>query len=164
MKQLACLILLFALALSGCADTKDAIQEPVTFYYLQEEYQFGTASGVFGTDERDAYGHRDDLRYLMALYLMGPAKEGLRAPMPLGTHIFSAEHKDSTVYLKLSNTEETMTKVEFSLACACLSMTCMDLTGVENVTISSGERVVTMNRNNLILFDGVIAEPTEEPS
>ncbi len=160
MKQMTCLVLLLSLLLSGCGILGEPVQEPVTFYYLRESYPYGSTESVIGFEERDASGHREDLTYLMALYLMGPAKEDLRSPLPLGTNIFSAKYESGTVLLALSDT--TLTDVDFSLACACLAMTCMDLTGAEAVTITSGSRTVSMDKTNLVLFDSGSAASTEE--
>lgn len=162
MKRFLSLLLLCAFLLSGCGFLGEKLKEPVTFYYLLDDYQYGIDGRIIGSEEREASGHRDDLSYLMALYLMGPSGEELTSPLPRGTRIFSAEVNEDTVFLVLSETEKTMTDSAFSLACACLSLTCLDLTEAARVSIQSGSRSVTMTRDSLILSDSSMLESTEE--
>ena len=161
MKKGLCLLLGLCQLLSGCALTGDRLKEPVTFYYLREEYQYGTQGGVIVSEEREASGHGRDLSYLLALYLVGPMKEGLVCPLPMGTGIVSLEQTPSGISLVLSDTLGSLSDADYSLACACLTLTCLDITGGEKVTITSGSRSVTMTRDSLTLFDGGTAE-TEE--
>lgn len=162
MKCFAILITVLSLLLSGCGFFTEHIKEPVTFYYLRSEFQYFTQDSVIATEEREASGHRDDLSYLMALYLMGPAEEELVSPIPRGTRIYRSEETEDAVNLYLSDTATTMDDMEFTLACSCLALTCLDLTEAPAVTITSGERTITMNRDTLTLFDGSTAALVEE--
>lgn len=160
MKRVICLILLLSLFLSGCALFAERIKEPVTFYYVRAEYPYSTTESIIGSEEREASGHRSDLSYLLALYLIGPSDEELVSPIPKGTRIYSVTLEKDTIYLNLSDTANTLTDSGFSIACACLSMTCLGLTNAEQVTITSGDRVVTMSADTLMLYD----IPTENQS
>ena len=162
MKRYVTLLLLFSLLLSGCGFFAEHIKEPVTFYYLRSEFQYFSQDGVIAPEEREASGHRDDLSYLMALYLMGPAEEELVSPIPRGTRIYKTEETRSGITLYLSDTSATMDNMEFSLACTCLSLTCLDLTDTPSVTVTSGERTLTMSRETLTLYDGSTAAPLED--
>lgn len=161
MKRFLCFSLLLCFVLSGCGIFSERIKEPVRFYYLRSEYQYDNQDGVIVSEEREASGHRDDLSYLLALYLMGPSQEELVSPIPRGTQIFSAKQDGSDVTLTLSDTSKTLSDIDLSLACACLSLTCLDLTNADRVIINSGERTVTMSRDTLTLFDSSTAT-TEE--
>lgn len=162
MKRPACLILLLCLTLSGCGVSGERIKDPVTFYYLQAKYAYGSEGSVIGSEEREASGHRRDLSYLLALYLMGPSSEGLASPVPPGTRILSVARSGTEIQLNLSDTAAALTDAEYSLACACLTLTCLDLTNAENITVTCGPRSVTMNHENLILFDSSTTVSTEE--
>lgn len=162
MKRLISLALVLCLMLSGCGTSGERIMEPVTFYYLQSKYSYGSEGAVIASEEREASGHRRDLNYLLALYLMGPSSEALISPVPQGTRILSVEQEGTTIQLSLSDAAGTLTDAEFSLACACLTLTCLDLTEVEAVTVTCGSRSVTMSHENLTLFDSSMAAATEE--
>ena len=157
MKRILCaalaLILAFSL-LSGCGER---VKEPVTFYYLRSGYQENMDTMIV-SETREASGHRDNLRYLLAFYLMGPADKELSSPLPRGTVLYALEQETDSVTITLSDTSASLSDSEFSLACACLSMTCMDLVPVEEVTITSGSRSLTLRRDKLILTDTVKPE------
>lgn len=160
MKRIVSLTVLLCLLLSGCSLSGELIKEPVTFYYVRAEYPFTAKDSILDSEQREASGHRDDLTYLLALYLIGPTNEELISPIPKGTRIYSAEVREDTVYLNMSNTDSTLTDSGFSIACACLSLTCIDLTGAQYVTITSGERSITMSADTLMLYD-IPTETTE---
>lgn len=151
-------ILLTVLLLSGCTEQ---LKEPVSFYYVRSGYE-EDMSNIIGTERREAAGHRGDLSYLMALYFMGPADEELLAPLPGNVHILSVTHKGQEVILHLSETDDSVTDAQFTVACACLTLTCLELTGAETVTIISGNRSVRLDEENLLLRDLPAAVITEE--
>ena len=149
MQRIIAFLLLLCLCLTGCSDR---LKEPVTFYYVRSGYD-ADMSDVVGSERREASGHREDLSYLLALYLMGPADEELRSPLPRSVSILSAEHTDSQVTLHLSDTSDTMTDAQYTLACSCLALTCQDLTEAAHITIISGDRSVTMDTSSLLIQD-----------
>ena len=153
MKRIFVFLLLLSFLLSGCLFMGEQIKEPVTFYYLQSEYQYFHENGVIDSEEKEASGHRRDFPYLMALYLMGPSRDDLRLPVPKGTRIVYSQESPDSIVLKLSDTAQTLNDLEFTLACTCLAMTCFGIADAENVTISSGERTTTINRNEIVLYD-----------
>lgn len=153
MKRLIVITLVFCLFLSGCTVFGERIKEPVTFYYLRSEYQYFASDGVIASEEREAAGHRDDLSYLMALYLMGPSTDELKTPLPRGTRISQPKQTPEGIVLQLSDAAAALTDADYSLACACLALTCFDLTDANNVTINCAERSVTMSRDALSLYD-----------
>lgn len=149
MKKFISISLLLCLLLTGCGSR---IKEPVTFYYIRTSYQEDMQS-ILATEERESTGHRQDLSYLMALYFMGPANEDLTSPIPRGVNLLHVSMEGGVITLELTDTENTMTESQFSLACACLSLTCLDMTLADSVTIVSGNRSVTMTAENLVLLD-----------
>ncbi len=162
MRRILGVFLLFCLTLSGCGLSGERLTDPVTFYYLQSDYFSGGQESILAPEEREAAGHRQDLVYLLALYRMGPSTKGLVSPLPRGTQITVSGQDGKAVQLSLSENAEKLTDAELSLACACLTMTVLDLTGAEKVTVTCGSRSVTMSRENLTLFDGSTAVSTEE--
>ncbi len=161
MIRFAALSLVFCLLLSGCQFLGDRIKEPVTYYYVHASYQ-ENLNNVVLSEEREASGHREDLSYLLALYLMGPVSDQLISPIPPGTRIHVNENTGENVTLSLSDMDNTMTDAQFSLACACLTYTCIDITGAKAITINSGTRSVTMTMDNLSLLDNYHKQPTED--
>ena len=158
MKRLVCAALAATLLFItfGC---RQQMKESVTFYYLNSAYQETMDSPIVG-EEREVAGHRDDLKYLLSFYLMGPISKDLASPLPRSTLLYTVSQEGTGLTIAITNTSALLSDSEFSLACACLSMTCMGLANVENVTIVSGSRSLTISRDNLLLNDTVTPEET----
>ena len=162
-KRIFCLILTASLFLSGCGFFGERIKHPVIFYYLCGSYQEDLCCVVV-SEEREASGHMGDLPYLLALYLMGPTNDEYTMPLPPGTRII-VQNKDGHILLELSALPDTFSDVDFSLACACLTLTCLEISDAEDVTIRSGDRETVMSRDTLTLLDTTSETATmEEPS
>ena len=140
MKKMLCIALAIILLVSLLPGCGQKMKEPVTFYYQITNYQENMVSPIAG-EEREVAGYRDNLKYLLTFYLMGP---------------ISQEGTELTI--EISDTASALNDSGFSLACACLSMTCMGLTNAERVTIISGSRSLTFDRTNLLLSDTTISE------
>lgn len=158
MKRFLCLTLIFTMFLSGCGIPGERIKEPVSFYYVRETYQKDMGEVIL-SEQREAAGHKSDLPYLLALYSMGPTTEGLTSPFPPNTKIIPTEHTKSGIVLSISENAETMTDAQYTLASACLAMTCMELTHTPQITVVCEDRSVTIDPDNLITY--VSMEPTQ---
>lgn len=156
MKRLVYLLLTCCFFLCGCQLVGERLKDPVTFFYVKTEYDYFTQNGIIAGEPREASGHRDDLSYLLALYMMGPAEEELESPLPRGVMLYSAEQTADGIILNISNHESTMSDADFSLSCACLSLTCFDITDTQSVTVISGTRTITMDRDIIALYDSSI--------
>lgn len=157
MKRLISLILLFGVLLSGCS-VGERIKEPVNFYYIRQDYQ--TEMGeVISAEVREASGHRYDLAYLLALYAMGPSDSGLKSHLPRNTTILPVEHSEEGLVLSILDDIEAMTDAEYTLTCACLAMTCMEIVDAEQITVICGEKSVTFKADNILLSSNT---PTPE--
>ena len=151
------IVLLLAL-MAGCTLIKDS-DSTVDFYYSRSEYAFGTEDSVIASESRDIAGHEGELHYILSLYLMGPLDEDLTAVFPGSTRLISTTRGDRHLTVELTAPDNTLSDSEFSLACSCLSMTCMKLTGCTHVTVVCGEQTMTLRMSNLLLVDTPV--PTE---
>lgn len=151
MKRMSSLLVLFCFLLSGCNVLGERIKEPVTFYYVRTGYQ-EDMSQIIDSEIRESSGHQGDLSYLLALYSMGPSNDDLQSPLPRGTRITPTEHSEEGIVLSLSGAATEMTDAEFTLAAACLGLTCMELISEENITILLEDRSITVNSENLMLY------------
>ena len=160
MKRLICLIMLFSFALCGCSVDGERIKEPVTFYYIRTNYQ-KDMDQVIDSEVREASGHRGDLPYLLALYSMGPSKEELQSPLPRNTKIVVTECNADQVQLSLSDSGTALSDADFMLASACIALTCMEITEVQQVTVACADRIITLQEENLLLYSS-LQQPQEE--
>lgn len=162
MKRMTALILAVSFLLSGCASFGERIKDPVTFHYLCSNYTEDLCC-VIVSEQRESSGHIGDLPYLLALYSMGPVSEEMKSPLVTGTRITAAQ-EDGHILLELNDACAILSDMDFSLACACLTLTCLDITGAESVTIRCGERAKTLDRSMLTLADTPVQTALTEES
>lgn len=161
MTRLISMILVFCLLLSGCSFMGERIKEPVTFYYVRENYQKDMQQ-VIGSEIREASGHRDDLSYLLVLYSMGPASDELQSLLPRNTTIQLTEYLDDSITLSLSENAAAMTDANFTLAGACLSLTCMEISDIRQVTLVCADRNITIRKDQLLQYINLSPIPQED--
>ena len=153
------LCLLLVLSLFGCKKSDD--DNTVSFYYCRAEYDYGEEYGVVAPEQRELSEHATDLSNLLTLYLVGPLEEHLASPFT-GTKLISVNSEDGQLFIRLADTAKSMTDARFTLACACMTMTCLELVDAEQVTIYCGDRTVTMSRDSLLLYDSITPIETAE--
>lgn len=161
MKRFLALLLTFALFLPllGChsQDSGDTV-----FYYCRntEDYRYFEENSVVCPEERDLTGHQNDLRYMVGLYLAGPLDEELHSPFSASTRLISVKMDGQSVFIELSDQTGVLNEPEFTLACACLTLSCMRFISCTDVTITSAERSITMNEDSIVLFDSLPMQET----
>ena len=148
------LMMLLVMIFSGCGSVAPKQSEVVYFYYLEKSFDYETHQPILAREERDLSDHRQDLPYLMALYLMGPVEESHLHPLPAGTRI-QCQESDGAILLELSEAARQLDDTAFSKACACLAQTCFGLSRRQQVTIRNGDRHITMTPDTLLLEDTV---------
>ena len=151
----ACLLL----SLTGCSFFSSPIQNPVKFYYQREEYVYGQPDGVISFEERDGTSHIKDIAYLLRLYLMGPHDEELVSPFPPGLLITAIRQGTGTLILTLTDALSSVSEAQQTVACACLALTGMDITGHDTVILIWTDEMVTMTRDTLTLYDAGALQP-----
>lgn len=153
MKRVILLMSILVFLLLGCTPSGERLKEPVTFYYVRSDYQFFREDGVIVSEEREASGHKNDLSYLLTLYLMGPTTEDFRTPLPKNTRVQSINQTSDAITIQITVPTNSLSDSDFSLGCACISLTCFDLLAVDEVTVVCGERSTTMNPETITYFD-----------
>ena len=161
MKKTLCLIFAFALllSLSACASSEEKVQTPVYYYYRQMELTYGADPGVLDKEAREAAGHLQDYTYLLSEYLEGPKNFSLYNPFPRNTVLRSFALQDGTAFVQLSASFASLTGLDLTLACACITLTVCELTGAQQVTIRAddslldGNPQITMSPDSLLMLD-----------
>ena len=141
------------LLLCGCGRKGKPLFDPVYFYYPRTEYDYGSADSAITWEAMDGTGHMDDFEFLLSEYFAGPIDEGLVNPFPVGTTLLSARLEEDDFLLEISPEALELPEHQFTLGCSCLSMTCFELTQAETVTVSCGEKSLTIRRNGMLLAD-----------
>jgi len=162
------LVLLLLSGLCACAREKEFVY-PIAYHYLRApqpngEIAHGSIDSLIGAEMREGDGYQDNLTLLLDVYLHGPLDKDFRSPFPVGTALRSLDVQDQTAAVMISSHLAALTGVDLSVACGCLALTVMDLTGATSVIITSensmldGKESVTMDRNNLVLIDNTNPE------
>ena len=159
MKRIVIFILAVALLLSGCSVASQNIKEPVEFYYLQrcsgnEDYKTYFSEGAIVAEHREASGHKDDLFYLISMYLRGPLTPELISPFPSGSAVSRVIRDGDTLYVNLNAASANAEDLELTLVWACLAKTCIALTDATTIRIES------RNTDGKMLFQHTVTRDT----
>lgn len=156
MKRLILLLLCLAILLCGCSAPA---ARSVEFFYRRSETAFHTESPVFASETRSVAAHAEDLPAVLEVYFQGPQQRDLESPFPRGTRLISWAHSDDTLILELSAEFGALKGIDQTIACACITRTCLALVPAAQVQIripgeSPEETVmITMSENSLRLAD-----------
>lgn len=161
MKRFLCAALagLLAFTICACAVQSQNLQEPVRFYYRRAEITNGQTDSVIAPEEREAAGHTVDLKWLLAEYLKGPQMDDYVSLLPAGTTLVDVRQDEGVLVITLSDSFAQLTGLDLTIACACLTMTVLELTDAAEVTICTqsqgqdGTPCVTMDRSCFVLLD-----------
>lgn len=152
MKQTICAIvaILFLLFLCSCGNNNIKVVDPVNFYYCTPETQFGEQNTLMVAQIREAKDHTQDYPYLISQYLNGPITYDCVSPFPGGTTLEEFAINDFQASIVLSPHIATLSGSELMLACACMTKTVIEMTGVDTVQISTSEG--TLNGEDFIVL------------
>lgn len=157
-----CTSLLLLLSLCSCAFPSGKGKSDTNFYYRRTEYQFNKdPASIIVPEKRDISGHGEDIPYILSLYLMGPLSEDLKSPFPSYTKLISAEVNADTLSIELTDASSIMSGSKFSLACGCMALTCLELVDVSTVVIHCGDKIISLQADDILLQDTKSVEVTE---
>ena len=150
-----CLSLLLILSLMLCCTACGEESEDTTvFYYLRSEdtIAYGQIDALIAPLPQQ-FSPDAPLDDLLQLYLNGPSEEGYRNPVPKGTYLLSTIYKADTLVIVLSREFSSMDGIQLTLAGACLTATCREITGLECIQIRSGESIYNFDYNDFTFLD-----------
>ncbi len=161
MKRIICLLLALVcvLYLYGCQDKTAEIKQPVNYYYRTVPTQYGSDASIITCEVREAYGYGNDYRQLIEQYLNGPKTYDCISPFPAGTTIEDFSLNGVKAQIMLSTHMSILSGSELMLACACLTRTVCEMTGVGAVQISSDggmlndEESITLTADSFTYLD-----------
>ena len=155
MRRLTALFLLAALILCGCSAKVKA-----PFYYCRSDFQTEPVESIIGSESRDITGHEYQLDFLISLYLLGPSNTDLVSPFPSNVQLQKTQVSGNSLTVFLTNMDN-VSDSRFTVASACMALTCFNISHYETLTIVSGNRSLTLDPTMLTLYDsGAITETT----
>ena len=159
MKRFLALMLTAASILSLCACSKaPSYERPVSFYYPVSEMQYDATGSAISPEVREGKD-LTSLESTLELYLNGPQDSAYTDPFPQGLRIQDIDSIESTLYLTFSDELGKLSGMDLTVACCCITLTCLELTNASNIFIQAesvllgGEKSITMNRDCLLLLD-----------
>lgn len=154
------LILLLVISCIGCSKEAPDYQRPLNCYYLSKTIQYNTSNAVIGCEQVEgALLVNESLGQFLRQYLKGPDSKDLVSPFPAGTFLVHLAIDNDTVKVRLSNEFSILTGHDLTLACACITLTILDYTGLSYVSISvegaslNDKMTLTLSRDDLIFLD-----------
>lgn len=139
----------------GCA----AQENHPSFYFLWSDHENAVENGSIAPEIQDDIEAGYSLKYLLTLYLNGPLDSRMVSPFPAGLKLNSVERNDKYLILDFSPELAELTGYELTLACACITQTCLELTDARVISIrASGEllhnrKVLEFTRDDFALQD-----------
>ncbi len=150
-----------ALLLWGCVDSKgdSDMKLPFRFYYRTTEEPGVLNQEPMNYELREVYGHETDYRWVLDQYFQGPQSDNLAAPFQKTTKLIQVTLVDGQMKLVVSDDLGGLSGIDLTIACACITRTCLGFEGVESVSISAesvalaGKSAIVMHPGNMMLED-----------
>ena len=159
MKNTLCCFCAFIILMSLCACHQNANQviAPANFYYLTDPSNY--QAKAITPEIRETAGISNDLTTLLQLYLDGPVSENYINPFPKNVTVLSIDVANTTASIQLSSRFTQLSDADMTSACACLTLTVLELTQRHRLTITSvdafGNIIYTasMTKDHILLSD-----------
>ena len=158
---LLCVVLIFSLC--ACRQKNMDYQEPVNFYYCNNNIAYNSATGVIQAEVREGSSFQGNLLAFLGAYLQGPVSSGLKRLIPANVYIVSCCQENDRVILVLSSQFSELSGMELTAACSALLKTIHDYTGAEILQISAKDAQLD-DKNEIILsiHDFVFIDTAEQ--
>ncbi len=164
MKKMLCLFLAILL-LCGCEYSNQGIEKPISFFYISQDTEYQPGQSLIREQVVDGADMGDTLDAILTAYLMGPdPNTQLQSPFPAGTALISVNRSEDILYVKLSGRFAQLSGVRLSVACACITKTCLSLCDARYIRIQAyggtldGADYIQMDAQSVLLADNDILE------
>lgn len=153
------LILSLLISLWGCSANRQKPEGSVTFYYQRSNINPEESNSAIATDSRVLPDNANDNISILNTYLQGPVTDPLHKIFPTGITLVSLDLTNENAVVILGGTYATLSGMEQTMFCACMTLTVCDLTGTKQVTIHraqelpEGGNAITMRPEEIVLWD-----------
>lgn len=159
-KFLVCIsAMLIICILFACGSNHENFEKPVNFYYRTAAVTYNNEQAVIAAEVRDGAALDQDLNNILMQYLTGPVSDEFISPFPAGVTVESLQIDAQHVRIILSKPFDTLSGIQLTLACTCLSNTVMELADCQSVEISvadallDGKESIIIDRQAILLMD-----------
>ena len=163
------MIVVLLLCLCACGQKQEKFIDPINLYFLQtqpaDQIYHGNANSVITPVQVEGNKIRRAPSLVLQTYFATPDTEIYHSPFPANTKLIGWAANGDTLIITLSDEVSLLTGIDLSLACASLTMTCLELWEYEAVQIKAetllldGKSSITMNTDDLLLMDDTVSFP-----
>lgn len=160
MKKLTSVLVVLCLLVCWTGCEAQPSQDAVSFYYLRTQSDFSADQGIIASEARQNTGlNMENPTAVLSTYLDGPTSDELTSPFPREVTVLEVKRIGSSLHINFSRELAQLSGIDLTLACACVSRTCMELWDVDTVrirangTLLNGSTYVVMSREDLKLTD-----------
>ena len=159
MKKLlsALLSICLIMCLFGCHQESDTPQG-TPFYYCKKDPSYQEDSTALTAEYRtDALDQ--SFNEVMEIYLQGPQSAALYSPFPDDLRLIGVHQENGVIYLTFSRELSQLSGLSLTMACSCITLTALTLTGANQAEIRcvtgllDGQRSIIMDKDTLLLLD-----------
>ncbi len=153
MKRGMILLLLVSILLAGCTDGSDAPESGDFLYYYPAKTVSNEDNGAFCTVQTELSAAQPELETFLKTYLEAePPPEGEPA-VPEQWSLKSARQEEQTAIVVFAGGKATA--LERSMACACLTRTLLQLSGIQRVSVTAPgwEEAMVLTEGDTFLTD-----------
>lgn len=168
MRRITALLLMFAIILlSSCSTNPKDNASFTTFYYVANEPVYDPGSSALVPVHENLREHADDYSALINIYLRGPTTYDCISPFPGGTTLENLQVDNNRATITLSPHFATLTNADLLIACACMTRTLLEMTGVNTVQIKvengflNGEESMTFTLGSFVYNDSLIIKDSD---
>lgn len=158
-KVLLYFVVLCLICLCSCSRSQTNQDTTHCFYYLQNTPTYGTNGSLIGKESRNLPDLNGEITDILQVYLQGPQSDTFAQTFPSDLTIVRFHIYESTAELVLGGSYDSITGLDRTFICACLTLTVCDLTGAKQVSIRSeadvisGAKPIIMTPQSITLLD-----------
>ena len=163
MKKSVCIAIAIVLLIlmTGCEQPDTTAADTVLFYYIHNEFEYGTESGVITSTAVTPKYDENDYQILLEKYLNGPTDYKSISPFPAGITLEDFQIVGDKAQVVLSPHMGMLSGSSRTVAFACLTRTVIEMTGVSAVQIGienqqiNGSDFITLTLNSFSFWDNM---------
>ena len=163
MKRLIAVLLFLSIGASllGCNLAELNRNKSIKFYYQAVSPSYQTSSSVLCSEVRDRTLYTDDDLALLNYYFKGPETEDCISPFPSEVRATKITVSHESVNIYMNERFSDIKGLKFTVACACLAKTLMELYQRDRVKIfaarsfSDGSLYIEITTDTLLLWDAI---------
>lgn len=147
--------------MTGCEQPDTTAANTVLFYYIHNEFAYGTESGVIASTALTQKYDENDYQVLLEKYLNGPTDYKSTSPFPAGITLVDFQIVGDKAQVVLSPHMGMLSGSSRTVAFACLTRTVIEMTGVSAVQIGienqqiNGSDFITLTLNSFSFWDNM---------